>query len=413
MSAKITIIGAGIVGICSALALTERGFKVHLIDRDPPASGASYGNAGVISPWSCVPQSLPGLWKQVPQWLLDPKGPVSVKFTHLARFAPWVLQFLKAGRPDRIPAIADAMHALNRPNLSLYRGLLEGTGEESLVVDSYYVYVYRQAADADPNSLTWKMRAEKQVPFDVVQGAELRALEPALSPDIQAAIVIRDQGRAMSPGAVGEALFKKATERGVSYEQRSVRAIKADSDGQWVIDTESGSVHTPLCLIAAGAWSARLLSTVNVRVPIEAERGYHLVLQQPGITLNNSIMDTDRKFVASSMAAGVRCAGTAEFAGLDTAPNYQRARVFKTLAKELFPDIKTDDTVEWMGTRPSLPDSLPVIGPVAEYPGLFVAFGHSHFGFGMAPNTGKTIAQVIAGETPTIDIHPYRVNRFY
>ncbi|MBT6096037.1 MAG: FAD-binding oxidoreductase [Rhodospirillaceae bacterium] len=412
MAERVTIVGAGIVGICTALSLLEKGAEVEVIDRDPPAEGASHGNAGVISPWTCVPQSMPGVWKNVPKWLLDPEGPVALRWGYLPKFLPWALKFLRAADETGLPAIGDAMSALNRPNVDLYRRHLDGTGHEALVGASMYVHVYRNPAEADLTQLAWRMRAERDVPLQVVGEGELHEIEPALSPGYKAAVLLKDQARALDPSAIGKALADKARAMGATFRQSAVHKVQPAGDGGWTLLTDDGELRAEKLVIAAGAWSARLLEPLGIKVPLEAERGYHLVFQNPGITVNNSIMDTQGKFVASLMNAGVRCAGTAEFAGLDTAPDYRRAQVFSNLAKRLFPEINTEDAVEWMGSRPSLPDSLPCLGEVPGHAGLFAAFGHSHYGFGMAPNTGRVVAEVVSGAMPNIDMAPYRIDRF-
>ena len=199
---------------------------------------------------------------------------------------------------------------------------------------------------------------------------------------------------------------------GARFRQTQVSAIVPDGEGGWILQTNQGLLAAERLVVAAGAWSAQLLTPLGFKLPLEAERGYHLVISSPGITINNSIMDTEKKFVASSMLNGIRCAGTAESAGLDAPPDYRRARVFKVLAKRLFPKINVDDADEWMGTRPSFPDSLPCIGEVPGHTNLFVAFGHSHYGFGMAPNTGYVVADLVNGTVPGIDLTPYRIDRF-
>jgi D-amino-acid dehydrogenase len=410
--ADVTVLGAGIVGIACALSLAERGFKVQLIDRDPPAEGASYGNAGSLSPWSCVPQSLPGLWKSVPGWLADPEGPVALRLGYAPTFLPWAMRFLQAGRPDRLPRIADAMLALTRPTVTLYRHHLAGTGAEDLVQDSVYVHVYRKAQDADLSSLAWRLRRERQVPLEVVKGAALREVEPALAPEFEAAVLIKQQGRALDPGGIGKALAEKARSMGVAFERRRIEGLVPEAEGRWRLETDSGPIPARRVVLALGAWSGALLRPLGPRVPLEAERGYHLVFRDPGISLNNCIMNVAGKFVVSSMTAGVRCAGTAEFAGLEAAPDYRRARVFERLVKRMLPDINTADTEEWMGTRPATPDSLPCLGEVPGYANLYAAFGHGHTGMTMAPKTGEAIAQLIAGENVDIDLAPYRIGRF-
>jgi len=412
MTKDVTIIGAGAVGIASALSLIELGKTVELIDRDEPASGASHGNAGVVSPWTCVPQSMPGIWKSVPKWLLDPEGPLSVRWSYLPQFLPWAIRFIRAGNADRLPAVADAMLALNRPNVDLYRHHLKGTGKDDLLRDSVYVHVYRDPASIDLNQLGWRLRSDRGVPMEVIQDSELREVEPAISHEYRAAVILKDQARAMDPGGIGKALAQKAQSLGAEFHRASVQAIAPAENGGWTIQTDSGERTAKTLVVAAGAWSVRLLKPLGIRAPLEAERGYHVVLGDPGVTVNNSIMDTERKFVASSMAAGVRCAGTAEFAGLDAPPNYERAKTLARNAKRLFPDINTDDAIEWMGNRPSFPDSLPAIGPVPGYNDLFVAFGHSHYGFGMAPQTGRIVAQIASGAQPNVDLTPYRIDRF-
>ena len=411
-SPDVTVLGAGIVGICCALSLRERGFTVALLDRDPPAEGASFGNAGSLSPWSCVPQSMPGLWKQVPGWMLDPEGPVALRWRYLPWFLPWAIKFLRAGRADRLAGIADAMLALTRPTVDLYRRHLAGTGAEELVRDSLYVHVYRKAEDADLTQLAWRMRTERQVPLRVVEGAALREVEPALSPDYQAAVLIEGQGRALDPGGIGKALAEKAARMGVDLQRRAVSGLVPVPGGGWRVETDSGPLRSKRLVVAMGAWLGKLLDGLGVRVPLEAERGYHLVLRDPGVRLENCIMNVEAKFVVSSMSAGVRLAGTAEFAGLEAPPDYRRARVFKRLAKRMFPDINTEDCVEWMGRRPSTPDSLPCLGAVTGHEGLYAAFGHGHTGMTVAPTTGEAIAALIAGERLDIDLAPYSIDRF-
>ena len=230
---EVTVVGAGIVGICCALELLEKGKKVRIIDRDPPAQGASQGNAGVVSPWSCVPQSIPGLWWHVPKWLLDPEGPVAIRWNYLFKLLPWSLRFLAAGSADRLPAAANAMLALNRPNVELYRHHLEGTGHEDLLRDAYYVHVYRNAAHANLSDLVWRIRTNHDAPIELIDGNALRELEPALSPEYQAAVLIKDTARAFSPGRLGEVLAEKAQSLGAEFTQTNVRRLVPKDGNGW------------------------------------------------------------------------------------------------------------------------------------------------------------------------------------
>lgn len=409
---QIAVIGAGIVGICCALELSRAGYTVRVLDRAGPAEGASLGNAGVISPWSCVPQSLPGQWKHIPRWTLNPDGPVALRWWYLPYLLPWIARFLANASRSRIDGIADALFALNDHAPDLYRTLVRGTGGENLIRKSNYIHVFRDSRHADPSSLQWRMRLARGVPLKFVTGNEVREIEPALSGEYQAAVLIQSQARCINPGRLGNVLAQAARKQGVVFETTEVKELIQTPDDMWRIRTADRSIAASQLLLAGGAWSARLLAPLGIHVPLESERGYHTVFSNPGVTLNNSILDGDHKFAVSSMEVGLRCAGTAEFAGLDALPDYQRARVIGRLAKRMLPELNTSTASEWMGSRPATPDSLPCIGSAPDQKGLFVAFGHGHLGLTQAPMTARMITAIISGAESPIDPMPYRLNRF-
>lgn len=408
----VTVLGAGIVGICAGLALLEKGLRVRLLDREAPGQATSFGNAGVISPWSVVPQSMPGLWKKVPGWLLDPLGPVTVRPGYLPRLAPWGLRFLYEGRASRIGEISKAMDQLNRDNVSLFRNLLQGTGQEHLLRDSYYVHAFRSAEAAGVMSSDYTMRQEVGAPIERIGAGDLRDLEPDLSHDFQAAILLKGQARATSPGRLGAVLAEKFRTLGGEIIRDEVTAIRPETEGGWSYVTASGPSQTPKLVLAMGAWSAQLLKPLGIRIPLEAERGYHVSFAEPGVQLNHSVMDMDMKFVASSMEEGLRVAGTAEFAGLDAPINQRRIDGLAKLGKNLLPGLSSGKISTWSGQRPSLPDSLPCIGEIDGFPDLITAFGHSHYGLMMAPKTGRIVADIASGVAANVDLIPYTPNRF-
>ena len=388
----VVVIGAGIVGVCCALQLAERGLSVTVIDRKPPCEETSFGNAGVISPWSCVPQSVPGLWRRIPRWLLDPEGPVFVRARHAPAFLPWALKFLSAGRLDSIDALGDAMMALSWNSPSNYRAMLQKT-------------------PASLDQLGWRMRQRRDVPVSLIEAGELREREPHISHEYEAAILIHGQGRTLNPSAIGKAIAEKAESLGVRFVQSETKGITRAAGG-WSARCEDQHHDAAHLVLAAGVWSASLLKPFGLHLPLEAERGYHLVCRNPGVEINNSIMDVEHMCVASQMTAGVRVAGTAEFAGIQAAPDHRRAFVFKKALRNLFPGINLYDVEPWMGRRPTFPDSLPCIGRIDGLDGLYAAFGHSHYGLSQAPSTGRIIADCITGHTHDIDLHPYRPGRF-
>jgi len=408
----ITIIGAGIIGLCSAIELLQKGFQVTIIDKAEPGQGASYGNAGIISPWSIVPQSLPGLWRKVPGWLLDPLGPVAVSPRYLPRMAYWGTRFLLQGRRTQVEKNSQAMASLISDCIPLYQQLLADTGAQDLLSDSYYVHAFRNEKDANLNSLDYQIRIKNGADIECYNGQQLRQLEPALSTDFAAAIVIKGQARLTNPGRLGKVLANKVQLLGGKFIQHEVGNIRPSERGGWDCFYDGKSHPSSQLLVAAGAWSVDLLRPLGVKVLMENERGYHISYPDVDMQLNNSIMDADMQFVASQMEGGLRIAGTAEFDDKNAPPNPQRVAGLANLANKMFPDLGQSDFQSWVGVRPSLPDSLPCLGKVDGLPGLHVAFGHSHYGMMMAPQSAKLIAQLITHEIDEKLLNDFRLNRF-
>lgn len=406
------VLGAGVVGVCCARYLQLQGQPVTLVDREPIGEGCSYGNAGVLSSWSCEPMSRPGMWKQMPGWAADPLGPVSLKLGYLPWLAPWLVRFLRAATPHRMEQISDAMFTLNQPTVEYFRQLLAGSGHESLVADSSYLHVTRRPDGLNENDAGWRMRREHGAPLRVVGPAEIREMEPDLSPDFVKGIVIGAQGRVTNPGRLVKVLGERVLDGGGRFRRVDVKAAQPRPGGGALLHTDGGVIEAPRLVIAAGAWSRKLVAAFGMNVPLQGERGYHMEFRDPGVAINNSVHDADRVFVASSMEGGVRCAGTSEFNHLDAAPDWRRAHIMKELGKGLFPKLNVEQGSVWMGRRPTLPDTIPVIGPVPGHPDVILAFGHGHLGLTGAPMTGRVVAALATGERLNIDVSAFAAQRF-
>jgi D-amino-acid dehydrogenase len=324
---------------------------------------------------------------------------------------PWGLEFLRHGRADRVREISDGMEALCMPSIDLYRRHLAGTGQEHLVKDSAYVHAFRQLNPDVLTSIDYRIRQEKGAQLELVGADQLRQIEPALSSEFQAAVLIHNQARALSPGRIMEVLADKAQRLGVEILRQSVTALLRTETG-WTVQCDGDTLTGDKLVITMGAWSAELLKPLGISVPLAAERGYHLEFQAAGIELNNSVMDTDAKFVASTMEGGLRVAGQAEFAAVDAPVDPAKEARMRAQAKAAFPDLNTETATFWMGRRPSFPDSLPMIGEFPDHPGLFAGFGHSHYGLMMAPKTGELLADMLSGRAPNLDCRPYETTRF-
>jgi D-amino-acid dehydrogenase len=408
---SVFILGAGIVGICTALSLLERGVPVTLIDKAEPGQATSFGNAGVVSPWSFIPQAMPGIWKTIPKLMFGYGKPLAIKPGSFFKMLPWGRRFLKQSHEDKVRATADAMASLCGPSIDLFAKHLRGTGHEGLLVDSLYIQAFRDGSKATLDSLDNQLRAEKGADLEVVGQDRLRQIEPALGPDFRAAVLIKGTGRVRSPGRVGAVLAEKARAMGATFIKAEINHIRQNERG-WTIGCKGNVYESERIVICLGVWSAGMLDDMPFSIPLMSERGYHAEFSAPSIELNNSVMDVDAKFIASTMENGLRVAGHAEFAPPDAPPSKSRQRRLVHLAKLAFPELQDNQVSFWMGRRPSFPDSLPMIDAPEAAPGLYLNFGHSHFGLMMSPASGELTAQLICGDRPNISRHAYSALRF-
>lgn len=409
---EIVIIGAGIVGACCAAYLALEGRRVVVVDAEEPGCGASYGNAGALSPGSCLPLSMPGILRKVPSWLLRRDGPLVVRPGYALKALPWLARFVAAGRISRVESIADALRALHAPTHDCYRPLIEAAGASSLVRRTGSLVVYRTAESFSSGSFDRKMRRERGARFEVLDAPDIAELVPALGSQFAKAILQSDHGFVANPKALTVKLLGVALARGGRLIRGRATAIAEDGEGVRIRLASGEPVSGRHVVIATGAWSGKLLKPLAIRVPLESQRGYHLHLSDPGIELPLPVSFSEAKFYATPMSNGLRLAGTVEFAGLDAAPDYRRARQVGAMAERWFPGLNLQASTHWMGHRPCLPDSLPVIGLAPGRHRIWLAFGHGHNGMTGAPATGRLIAELVAGRTPFIDPTPYRAERF-
>lgn len=409
---EVIIVGGGIVGICSALSLIESKVSVTLIEQNDPGQGASFGNAGTISPWSIIPQAIPGLWTKLPGMVLSKYGAAGVSPLHALSYLPWLMRFLKLCNTESVYRVANSMHILCAESIELYRHHLHGTGHEDLLQDSMYVHAFRNPDEATVSSLGNAIRADKGAEIERIDSSELRRIEPALSHEFKAAILIHGQARALDPGKIGAVLSEKFQKSGGSIVRASVNQLTRKNDSGWIVQTDNDNFSTPKVVVSAGAWSADLLRPLGIRVPLAAERGYHLSFNHANIHLNNSVMDIENHVVASSMSPGLRVAGIADFAKPDSPANVRHYATLRQCARSMIPDLGANEVSEWMGVRPSFPDSLPLIEEIPGQSGLFAAFGHSHYGMMMAPKTGQIVADLVTGALTNQDISDFGSQRF-
>lgn len=410
---KIVVVGAGIVGVSSARRLQEIGYQVTLIDRLSPGEACSHGNAGVISTSSCVPQILPGTWKQVPGLLLARNGPLAVDWRSLPTLLPWFAAAQRAATPNRVMRAGQALHALHGKAVEDHFAQAEAANCKQLVQRCNYLHVYRRKKAYAKDRNVWKLRRELGISIEELSAGELREAEPALAAGFTSGVLLSGHGRSIDPGGLVKALASDFERRQGRVLQSEVRALSQNADGGITIITEDGKINADTLVLAAGAWSARLARGLGHDFPLVAERGYHIMYAEPGITLHNAIMFAEEKLAANSMAEGLRVAGTAEFTtNIDKAPNGRRIAMLERLATRYLPDLNRALPRHWVGSRPTLPDTLPVIGRSQLNRDVIFAFGHGHTGLTASATTAKIVSALVTGEEPPIDIHPFRPERF-
>lgn len=406
------VIGAGIVGICCGIELKRRGFAVTIIDRLDPGEACSYGNAGILAAQAVVPMAMPGLIAQVPRMLLDPDGPLVVRPRALPKTLPWLWHFYKATKPEKVTRTADAMKALYGTTVELHEQLAREAGVPELVVSAHYLYVARNARKADVDKdFAWRLRRERGGEIEVFDGPALREIEPELSPLYTRGIRLGPMGRTTNPFRLTRAYAELLRREGgviVRAEAKALRPI----NGKVEVETGAGRQRGDIAVVAAGAWSLTLLEPLGLKLPLIAERGYHMTFADPGITLRHAVSELERHFSVSNMEMGLRLAGTEELGHADDPPTWRRAAVLQRLAREMFPNLNVNKGTPWSGPRPGIPDGLPAIGPVPGQANIFVACGHGHLGLTGAPNTGRIVAALATGERLNLDLAPYAADRY-
>ncbi|MCM2477101.1 FAD-dependent oxidoreductase [Rhizobium sp. CG5] len=412
---KVTVIGSGIIGVCTANYLLKQGFEVEVVDHALPGSEeqCSYGNAGGICPGSCIPNSMPGVMKNVPKWLMDPEGPLIVRLSYLPHALPWLLRFLEASRKPRVDVISAAMRALHRYTYEAYEPLMKEAGCEDLLQKRGQLFVYESADGPAGGAYGLGLRRSHGVKVDILNAGEIRDLEPALAPIFNSAVYLPEQGQCPNPGRLVASLAANATRQGARYIRAKVKGFEMGPDGPKALRLDNGTVlPVDKVVIAAGAWSAELARQLGDRIPFETERGYHIMLKGADTGLKIQTISADKKFVASPMEDGLRIAGNVEFAGLNAPANLERADILLKQARPMFRNLDVGEVSRWMGHRPGTPDSIPVIDRATRFRNVIYAFGHGHQGLIGGAVTGKLVSEMAADLPTSVDLKPFRVNRF-
>ena len=407
----IVVVGAGIIGVACALQLARQGQQVWVVDQQEPGMGASYGNAGHLATEQVFPIADLSILKRLPGMLLDPMGPLRLDWKYLPHALPWFLRLLLNLRPASYQRTVAGIRTLNEGSLGAWQRLLHSIGHPQLLREDGSLLVFERAGSRDAlNALQQRMQ-QQQVPVDFWSGDAIRQAAPQLSDNLQGGLFFPGTGHFLDPYHVVCELVHAAKASGVQFLKRQVLDGRVDAHGV-SLTTDQGPLTARQVLIACGAHSARLTAALTgKKVPLDTERGYHLMLPHEHNRLPFAVTSLERKFIMTPMTHGLRLAGTVEFAGLDRPANMARAWQLHRLSKGLFrEELSAEGATPWMGFRPSLPDSLPVIDRVCDGK-VLLAFGHQHLGLTQAAVTAEWVGALArTGQAPSVA--PYRLDRF-
>ena len=415
----VVVIGGGVVGLACAVELLRDGHKVTIIEPGTPGGeqAASYGNGTLLNPSSVIPMSAPGLWKKVPGYLMDPLGPLTIRWSYLPRLLPWLIRFVSAGASQqKVAATARALQPLLADAPALHHSLADEAGVGDLITRQGVLFAYPDRAAFAAEALSWRVRRDNGVKWMALDEDELRQREPSLDRRYKFAVLVEENGQCRDPGAYVAALARHVAALGATILQTGATGFRIEAGRLTAVTTHEQEVACDKAVIAAGAWSKVLAQAVGDRVFLETERGYHVVISNPGIEPRYPVMPSDGKMACVMTPAGLRLAGQVELAGLDAAPNWKRAEVLLAFAQKVFPGLPSDlplDRVRlWMGHRPSTPDGLPCLGLASSCPDVVHAFGHGHVGLTAAAKTAKVVADLVANRVSPFDLTPYAAARF-
>jgi D-amino-acid dehydrogenase len=410
-----TIIGAGIVGVSTAAFLQQAGYRVTIIDRLPPGEGCSFGNAGGLAFAEIMPTIHPRVFTKIPGWLMDPLGPLTIRWSYLPRALPWFMAAARNGMPARVRAITAARADLGLRVISDFETLLKAAGQHDLMV-------YRETLRLFDNDRQFESEAEERAvkkshgfECQTFTGDEAREMEPAIAKHISHGAFHGGWYFVKNPERVVKSIAEQLVRDGGVIISDDVVKITVDGGSATSIELKSGRrIDLDRLVICAGAYSHLLARQLGEKVLLEAERGYHMVLPNSGVTISRSLTYARTPGAATPMDVGLRLAGTDEFAGLDAAPNWARADALWKVFKTLLPGLNAPDaiTTRWMGRRPGTPDSLPVIGPSKSCSNVWYGFGHGHMGLTWGPSTGRLLSELMTDSRSNIDLTPFRVDRF-
>lgn len=409
---KVAVIGAGIVGVSTALSLQRDGHDVTLIDRAGPGEGTSYGNGGILASCSIVPVTVPGLLLKAPAMLLDSSSPLFLRWRYLPRLMPWLLRYLSHARASETARIAAALVPIIADSFNDHQALVRGTAAEKRLVPSDYLFVYSDRKAFEGDRFGWELRRSHGFSWDELDKDAFRAYDPLFSGGCDFAVRLPDHGFVNDPGEYVKDIAAEVARDGGRVIKAEVTDIVSENGRVTGVAAGGETLDCDVAVVTAGVWSGPLAEKLGIRVPLETERGYHVELLEPNTTPRAPVMVASGKFVVTPLEGRIRLAGIVEFGGLEAPPSKKPVENLINKAREAMPGLRWKQARDWLGHRPAPSDSIPVIGEIQGIAGAYAGFGHHHIGLTGGPKTGRILSDLISGRKPNIDLAPYRPERF-
>ena len=408
----IIVIGAGIVGISIARELQESGRKVTLIDKKGIALEASKSNAGAFAFADIVPLATPGVMRRAPKWLLDPLGPLSIPPAYALHILPWMMKFWRASWQDKYEASLKAQAQLMELSQAALERQIKAVNGENMMQREGQLQLFEGAQEFNASLPVWKMRGDLGIEYELLDNPNAIAdIQPGIDPRFTHAGYTPKWMNTCEPAKWAEHIADHFIASGGEIKIANIEALSQKQD-YIALSTNDGEIHAKQVVVASGAWSHHLAKTLGDKIPLETERGYNTTLPVGAFDLKTHLTFGGHGFVVTKIAGGIRVGGAVELGGLNLPPNYKRSEVLLNKAAQFLPDLKTENGQQWMGFRPSMPDSLPVIGSASKCPNVFYAFGHGHLGLTQAAGTAELITSLANKTEAAISLNAFSANRF-
>lgn len=408
----VIVIGAGVVGLSAAIAAQGRGLSVTVIDREGPAAGASAGNAGAFAFTDILPLASPGILWKAPKWLLDPLGPLSVPPAYALKIAPWMFRFWRACAASKVEHSTAAQTALMDLSRAELEPFLKKTDTMTMLRKEGNLQVYESEAEFEGSLAGWKARERHGIEFRHLNADQMAQIQPGIAPRFTCGTFTPGWYSIADPKLYTLALADRFRAIGGRIERLDIASLRPLEDGVEVVSNDGRTRKASKVVLAAGAFSHRIARSLGEKIPLETERGYNTTLPPGAFDLRTQVTFGGHGFVVTRLCSGIRVGGAVELGGLELPANFARSEALLTKAKSFLPGLKTEGGKQWMGFRPSLPDSLPAIGQARHTARVVYAFGHGHLGLTQSAGTARIVADLLTGQKPAIDTRAFSPQRF-